>query len=167
MTNAKPVKRKNDYSEIAERYRKGARIVDLAKEFGISRPGMYMQLKKAGITEFRDDRKQIPDVAEAIDMYNQGLTMTKIAEHCGCSIGAISLMLKKYNVPTRNKAILPDLESIDIPIPDIKKNQREAFKNFQKDFIKQLTDDRSASCLPLDNDEDDDTAEIAALLNSL
>lgn len=167
MTTAdvKPLKAKKDYSGVAERYLKGARIVDLAAEFGISRPGMYMRLKKEGVTEFRDDRKRF-DAAEAIDMYNQGMTMTEIAKHYGCSIGAISLTLKKHNVPTRDRAILPDLESIDIVIPDVKKDQREAFKKFQKDFTKQLLDDRSTLSVPMDED-DDDTAEIARLLNSL
>lgn len=161
---AKPKKVVRDYSDIAKRYSKGARIVDLAAEYGISRVGMYQQLQKHGVTDFRDDRKKL-DPAEAIDMYKQGMTMTAIAKHYNCTVGAISMLFKKYGVPTRDKAILPDLESIDVVIPDVKKDQREAFKSFQKDFIKQLADDRSVFGSLLDDGEDDNLAETAAFLS--
>jgi len=154
---------KKDYQGVAERYKNGARLTDLAKEYGISRVGMYYRLKEEGITDFRDDRKKI-NVADAIDMYNQGMTMANIAKHFNCDISAISVTFKRHNVATRNKAILPDLENLDNILPDVKKDQHDAFKEFQKDFSKQLLDDRCTSNNMFD---DDDDSEIAILLRSL
>lgn len=165
-SNTKPAKSKKSYAEAAERYKKGARLVDLAKEYGISRPGMYQHLRKEGITDFRDDRKKMVAL-EAIDMYNQGMTMTSIARHYGCTVGAISMLFRKHNIATRNKSILPDLESINIAIPDVKKHRHDAFKSFQKDFSEQLLDDCNVLNSFWDDDDDDDTSEIAELLKSL
>jgi len=159
----KAVKRKKDYSDVVQRYKQGAKIVDLAKEYGISRVGMYLRLKEEGVTDFRDDRKKI-DAIDAIDMYNQGMTMMAIAKHYGCAVSSICMLLKRYNVIARNKAILPDLENIDIVIPDVKKDQREAFKEFQKDFGKQLLDDRMSGSL---FDDEDGVDDIEMLLKSL
>jgi len=70
---------------------------------------MYYRLKEEGITKFRDDRKKI-DIPEAINMYNQGMIMADIAKHYGCTVSAISMMLKKHNVTTtRRKTIMSGL----------------------------------------------------------
>jgi len=166
-TLSKPKRIKKDYTGVAERYRQGARVVDLAKEYGISRPGMYLRLKAEGITDFRDDRKKI-DIAAVIDLYTMGTTLTNIAKQYNCTVSAISMMLKKHNVTTRHKAIMPDLETIDIPaVLETPKNTREAFKEFQKEFGKQLSEQMEESIEFIDvlNDDDDDISDIKALLN--
>jgi hypothetical protein len=157
-----PKRVKKDYSNVAKRYRDGARIVDLAKEFGISRPGMYLRLKEEGITEFRDDRKKVNE-PEAIAMYNQGFTMTTIARKYGCTVSAVSMIMKKHGVTSRHRAVTPDLEKIDLGIPEIVSDTKAAFKEFQKDLGRQKANSGLEVFEGLDDDEDN-TDYIKALL---
>jgi hypothetical protein len=149
-----------NYSEAAKRYREGARIVDLAEDYGISRPGMYQRLKKEGISDFRDDRKKL-DVAEAIDLYMQGVTMTNIAKRFRSGVSTVSMALKKHGVTTRHRAVMPDLEKISLVMPDAKKDSRAAFKEFQKDLGAESAGGHEGFSSYLN----DDVADIEALLN--
>jgi len=98
--------RKN-YDEAVRRYREGARLVDLAKEYGLTRVGMYLNLKARGITDFRDDRKKL-NVDEAIELYKNGMLMKDIAEKFGCTVSAVSLAFnKKGDVPTPRNGLNP------------------------------------------------------------
>lgn len=161
--SVKAKRTKKDYTGVADRYRQGERLVDLAAEYGITRSGMYLRLKDEGVAEFRDERRKI-DTAAVIDLHMQGMTMTDIAKRYGCTVSAVSMMLKKHNVTSRRKAITPDLENIAVAIPDVPKDTFGAFKEFQKDFGRQLTDDR-VSFTTWFGDDDSDLAEIKTLLD--
>jgi len=166
----KPTRIKRDYTGLVERYKNGERMVDLAREYKVTRTAIYYRLQEEGVTEFRDERVKI-DAAEAIDLYNQGMYQKDIAKHYKCSPSAITMLFKKHKITPRHKAVLPDLEDIDIAIPDSPKELREAYRSFQKDlnidkFSKQLMDDLSTSSMAF-SDDDNDTDDIEALLNSM
>lgn len=112
---------KRDCTDIIAKYRAGSKINDLAKEYRMTRTGMYLLLKSRG-EPIRNDRVKV-DTDDVVDLYNKGRTMKQIAEKHNVSVSAISLILKKKGVSTRRTAP-----------PISKKELGEAFKEFKKDF---------------------------------
>lgn len=87
-------------AELADGYRRGVFINDLAKCFGIHRATVIDHLKRAGVPLRRGlvERR----IEEAIAFYNSGLSVARIGEHMGVDDGTVWLALRRHGVRMRD-----------------------------------------------------------------
>ena len=86
---------------MANKYRNGATVYQLAQKFGISRHTVSERLKKKGVTM----RGQTP-VGELIDsmvgLYESGLSLAEVGVRVGASPGTVHRYLRIHGVQMRD-----------------------------------------------------------------
>lgn len=86
---------------LGNRYREGATVYQLAKEFGISRKTVSERLKKAGITM----RRQSPGnelIDSMVGLYESGLSLAQVGDSVGTSTGTVRRYLLTAGVQMRD-----------------------------------------------------------------
>lgn len=147
-------RKRKDYDSAVQKYLAGARIPDLAREYRMSRVGMYLILKTRGV-EFRDDKSKI-NIDEAVELYNNNVLMKDLAEKYGVSVSAISLAFKKRGVPTRRLNV-PSLEVKEAKTV-FEQDLKIETQNIFEDLKKAAPDLKLSMDLYGDDEEEDEVA---------
>jgi len=86
---------------LENRYREGATVYQLAKEFGISRTTVSERLKKVGVTMRRQSpRSELID--EMVGLYESGLSLAGIGDRVGTSPGTVHRYIRVRGVQMRD-----------------------------------------------------------------
>ncbi len=86
---------------MADRYRTGATVYQLAREFGISRHTVSARLKKAGVAM----RQQSPKrelIDEMVGLYESGLSLAMIGNRVEASPGTVRRYLLTRGIKMRD-----------------------------------------------------------------
>jgi len=75
-------------SMLADRYRGGATVYQLAKEFSISRHTVSERLKKGGVT-MRGQSPGCELIDSMVGLYESGLSLAKVGNRSGISPGTV------------------------------------------------------------------------------
>jgi len=85
--------------ELAECYRSGATILDLARRFGVSRTTVMAHLRRAGVeTRYNLLEGRVDD---AKSLYEQGWSLVQVAAYFDVSAGTVLNAFKRAGVETR------------------------------------------------------------------
>jgi len=90
-----------DVTQLAELYRGGKSMRELANKFGIHRVTVSRLLKQAGV-ELRNRGLAASEIDRAVELYAQGKCLTQIGEHFGVDHGTVWRQLRKRGVRMRN-----------------------------------------------------------------
>jgi len=86
---------------MANKYRNGETVYQLAKEFGISRHTVSGRLKKAGVT-MRQQSPKSELIEQMIRLYESGLSLAVVGRRLGLSPGTVRHYLLAKGVRTRD-----------------------------------------------------------------
>jgi hypothetical protein len=88
--------------ELAEAYRQGATVPELARRYNINRTTVLDHLERQGVQRRPNVRKMTDDlVRQAIVLYNEGWSYDRLGEHLGISAETIRRELKQAGVVSR------------------------------------------------------------------
>ena len=90
-----------DVTQLAELYRGGKSMRELANKLGIHRVTVSRLLKQAGV-ELRNRGLAASEIDRAVELYAQGKSLTRIGEHFGVDHGTAWRQLRKRGVKMRN-----------------------------------------------------------------
>ena len=86
---------------MANKYRNGETIYQLAQEFGISRHTVSLRLKKVGvIMRLHPPANEL--VNEMVELYESGLSLAEVGSRTSTSPGTVRRYLLLYGVRTRD-----------------------------------------------------------------
>jgi lambda repressor-like predicted transcriptional regulator len=87
-------------AEVANKYKAGARVTDLAAHHGIHRFTVSQILERQGV-ERRPQGLPAEHLADVIAAYNAGSSLAALAKRMSVARGTIAAELKKAGVPLR------------------------------------------------------------------
>jgi hypothetical protein len=96
--------------ELKRRYRAGEHTPALSREYSISKSSLISLLRSEGVT-LRRRPLATADTMRAIELYDQGLTINRVAKQTGYSFGTIRKMLHREGVLVRENCIKRDQSS--------------------------------------------------------
>lgn len=88
-------------AELVERYNAGEQRPALSREYALSKSGLRKLLLAAGVT-FRGHVLTPEDAAEAVRLYQDGLTIKQVVGEVGYSYGTIRTVLHEHGVAMRS-----------------------------------------------------------------
>ncbi|MFE7622530.1 helix-turn-helix domain-containing protein [Streptomyces sp. NPDC057509] len=92
----------DEVAEIAEEYRRGAGVNELARRYGVHRQTVDRHLERAGVAK-RPMTKMTPErVEQAKGFYDRGLSTYEIAEKLGVSGSTVWKALKRAGAQMRD-----------------------------------------------------------------
>lgn len=86
---------------MANDYRNGATVYQLAQEFGISRHTVSARLKKAGVT-MRGEPLKLKDVDSMVRLYASGLSLLEVGKKVGYNANTVRNCLLERQIQTRD-----------------------------------------------------------------
>ena len=86
---------------LVDRYKSGATVYTLASEFLIDRRTVSIHLKQQGVI-MRLQPLSARTVDEIVQLYESGLSMSKVGQQVGFSADSVLNYLRKYGVKTRD-----------------------------------------------------------------
>ena len=90
-----------EIEQLAQRYKDGATVYVLAKEFGCNRTTVSNVLKRHGVT-LRMKPLTAEQVDEAAVLYRQGLSLARVGKQLGVSARTVQLRLRGRGVVMRD-----------------------------------------------------------------
>ena len=88
----------DEVTALAEAYRAGARVEDLAEQFGIFRSTVYAHLRREQVPLRPPGRLTAAQTTEMITAYKAGATSMELAEYYDVGVDAILRRLRKAGV---------------------------------------------------------------------
>ena len=86
---------------MADKYRSGANVYQLAKKFGISRHTVSERIKKAGV-EMRQQSPKSELIDEMVGLYESGLSLAMAGNRLGASPGTVRRYLLTRGIKMRD-----------------------------------------------------------------
>lgn len=91
----------SERTHLVERYLAGATVYDLAREFSVARSTAAKHLKAAGVT-MRCGPLSADEIARAIELYVEGLSLVAVGKELGRDHAAIWRALKSAGIERRD-----------------------------------------------------------------
>lgn len=92
----------DEVAEIAEEYRRGAGVNELARRYGVHRQTVDRHLERAGVIKRPMTKMTSARVKQAKELYGRGLSTYEIAEKLGVSGSTVWKALKRAGVQMRD-----------------------------------------------------------------
>jgi len=87
--------------ELVARYKQGATIYELAKDFDCNRHTVAIRLKKAGV-RMRHSSPNKEEIEQMVRLYESGMSLAKVSEQIGYSPGTIHHYLRSQGAQIRD-----------------------------------------------------------------
>lgn len=91
----------SELTAVIDRYRNGATVYELARDFGITRDTVARHLKQAGVI-MRGQSPTTDQIDRMVTLYESGLSLAAVGYRVGFSARTVELHIKRRGVRTRD-----------------------------------------------------------------